>query len=85
MLTRASGWAALSNGSKYCASNSLRKRNRRKTFFRVEIVFARLVDDAYEPVLRSIGILENTINLSAFQGNLVAFIVDAYGELFGCR
>ena len=43
--SRASGRAALLNGSKYRPSNGLRKFDWREESSRIEIVFARFVDD----------------------------------------
>ena len=82
--SRASGWAALLNGSKYRASNSLRKLNGREKSLRVEIVLARLVDDANQSMFRGINVWEKPIDLSALQGDLVTFIVEADDEMFGC-
>jgi hypothetical protein len=72
---RASEWAALLNGSQDRSPNGLRKLNRCEEALRVEVVIARLVDDSNLPMFRRFGIWQNPINLSAFQRNLVAFVL----------
>ena len=40
--------------------------------------------DANQPMFRGINVWEKPIDLSALQGDLVTFIVEADDELFGC-
>src|SRR6266508_1860766 len=65
--SRASGWAAWLNGSKYCSANGLRKLNRGEKSLGVEVVLARLVDDPNLSVFGCIRIWKSLIDLSAFQ------------------
>jgi len=79
---RACGWAAWLNGSQYRSANGLRKLNRREKSLRIKIVVARFVYDPNLPMLRCISVRENPIDLSAFQGDFVAFIFEADDKLF---
>ena len=81
----APAWIALLSGSKYRPSNSLRKPNWREESLRIEIILARFVDDANQPVLGRIGIRKNAIDLAALQRNFVPVILKADDELFCCR
>ena len=72
------------NGSQYRPANGLGKLNGRKKSLRVEIVVARFVDDPDLPVFCRIKVRENLIDLSALQGNFIAFVVEANDELLCC-
>ena len=75
---------ALLNGSQYRPANGLGKLNGRKKSLRVEVVLARFVDDPNLPVFRCIRVRENSIDLSALQGNFITFILEANDELLCC-
>jgi hypothetical protein len=79
---RASGWAALLNGSQYRSANGLGKLNRREVSLGIKVIVARLVDDPNLAMLRCISVRENPIDFSALQGNFAAFILKADNELF---
>ena len=79
---RASGWAAWLNGSQYRSTNGLGKLNRCEKSLGIKIVVARFVYDPNLPMFRCISVRENPIDLSAFQGDFVAFIFEADDELF---
>jgi len=49
---------------------------------RIKVVVARLVDDPNLPVFRCNGVWEYPIDLSALQGDLITFILEADDELF---
>jgi hypothetical protein len=57
--------------------------NRCEKALRVEVIFARLVDDSNLPVFPRFRIRDNPIDLSTFQGNLIALVLQADDKLFG--
>ena len=81
--SRVSEWGALLNGSQNGSADWLGKFNWCKKALRIKVVFPRLVDDSNLPVLFRFRVGKHLIDLPTFQGNLVAFVLQAHNELFG--
>jgi hypothetical protein len=55
--------------------------NRCEVALGIEVVVARFVNDANLTVFRGFRVRKNPIDLSAFQGDPVAFVIEADDEL----